>query len=294
MIYLILSVLSATSIYIVFRLLGTRDIPLLPVILINYLVCIGLGLILMGGSFEYNNETKNLILKSMGLGLLFVLIFVAMGKTTKHFGVAVVSVASKMSLVIPVAFILFYYGEKTGILFWPGLIGTLIAIYLLTFARKGNGKKPYLFLPIVVWLGSGLIDSLLKYLDYSTPAIENKSLITSVFIFLGAFIFGSVYYLANKWMKKIPGNDFALKTLFWGIMLGIPNLFSIWFLLLAIGKSNLPGSVIFPVNNSGIVVLSVLVAAVFFQERFTLKKVVGLVLALISIVLLSIDTYVIY
>lgn len=293
MIYLLLSVLSATSIYIVFRLLGARNVPLLPVILINYLVCIALGLVLMGGSFAFNSETQNLILKSMGLGLLFVLIFVAMGKTTKHFGVAVVSVASKMSLVIPVAFILFYYGEKPGILFWPGLIGTLLAIYLLTFSRNGTGNKPFLFLPVIVWFGSGLIDSLLKYLDYSTPDMEDKSLIASVFIFLGAFIFGSVYYLLNKWIKKMKGNDFTLHTLFWGLMLGIPNLFSIWFLLLAIGKSSLPGNVIFPVNNLGIVVLSVLFAAVLFQEKFTPKKLIGLFLALVSIILLSLEAYVV-
>jgi uncharacterized membrane protein len=88
-------------------------------------------------------------------------------------------------------------------------------------------------------------------------------------------------------------SNFSPKTILWGVLLGIPNLFSIWFLLLTIGKSNLSGAVVFPVNNSGIVLLSVVVAAVFFQEHFTLKKWLGLIIAIISIVLLSLDIYVI-
>ena len=77
------------------------------------------------------------------------------------------------------------------------------------------------------------------------------------------------------------------KNILAGIALGIPNYGSIYFLIKALDMHNLESSVIFPVNNVGIVALSVVCARILFNENLSLKNIVGVILAIISIALMN-------
>jgi uncharacterized membrane protein len=75
------------------------------------------------------------------------------------------------------------------------------------------------------------------------------------------------------------------KAILWGVLLGIPNYFSMYFLVKTLGV--FPASYIFPINNIGIVALSTIIALLAFKEQLNKKNILGLGLAIIAILLIS-------
>ena len=69
-------------------------------------------------------------------------------------------------------------------------------------------------------------------------------------------------------------------------MLGVPNYFSLLFLMEALRLPGWRSSVIFPVNNMGIVVLTAVCAALLFREELSQKNFIGILLAVAAISLL--------
>jgi uncharacterized membrane protein len=80
----------------------------------------------------------------------------------------------------------------------------------------------------------------------------------------------------------------AFKNIYWGFLLGIPNYFSMLFLVKTLGAFPNASATIFPINNIGIVAVSTLVSVLFFKEKLNTKNIIGLVLSLVAIALISI------
>jgi multidrug transporter EmrE-like cation transporter len=70
-----------------------------------------------------------------------------------------------------------------------------------------------------------------------------------------------------------------------GILLGIPNFLSAYFILKVL--QHFPGAIAFPLNNIGIIVLSVVVGRLIWQERFEKKTAAAIVIAAAAVVLLN-------
>ena len=123
MIALTLSILSSTTIYVVFKLFPKYQINTLHAIVINYLVATACGIILqpsaidLGQTFQYSWFPF-----ALALGVLFITVFNLMGITAQRSGLSVVSVAAKMSVVIPILFGLIYYHESLGVLKFLGIL----------------------------------------------------------------------------------------------------------------------------------------------------------------------------
>ena len=76
---------------------------------------------------------------------------------------------------------------------------------------------------------------------------------------------------------------FAWKNLLAGVLIGVPNYFSIWCLVRFLKNSPWQSSASIPVNNMGIVLFSAVVAWLLFKERLSLINWLGILLSLIAI-----------
>ncbi|HMU04738.1 MAG TPA: EamA family transporter [Saprospiraceae bacterium] len=76
------------------------------------------------------------------------------------------------------------------------------------------------------------------------------------------------------------------KNLIGGIGLGIPNFFSIYLLLLSL-QQGWGGSVVFPVNNVGVLVMAAFFGIVLFKERLVPLRIAGFILAILAIILIT-------
>ena len=103
-------------------------------------------------------------------------------------------------------------------------------------------------------------------------------------IFGIAGILGNVVLLGGLLIGKIR---FSYKEIVVGIILGVVNFGSIYFLMETIGQK-WDGSVVFPINNVSIIVLSTLLALWIFKEKFSKINTLGLICALVAIGLIAV------
>ncbi len=282
-IYLLLSIVFSTFINLVFKWFSVFKVNKIQAILVNYLVCFSIGFILSG---DFN------LLKIIGsdwfkyciiLGSLFVAIFLSMAMTTEKYGVSVNAVSAKMSVIIPVLFAYVYNSERLTIQFVVGILLSLLSIYLITKKKQIIIPKKYIYLPIIVFLGSGTIDTSLKLLElnYSNDISINT---ISYSIFLGAFLVGTIFYTVKN---QFNFSNWSSRNIISGIILGIPNYFSIYFLLTAIKSFSLKSAFVFGINNIGIVLLSTLLSVIIFKEKLTLINKFGVLISVLSIILIA-------
>ncbi|RFN60104.1 DMT family transporter [Marixanthomonas ophiurae] len=283
---LLFSILSSTLIFVVFKLFDRFKINTLHAIVVNYIVAFSCGLFFYKGDLTLAHVPEQpWFYYTLGLGALFIIIFNLMAITTQKSGLSVVSVATKMSVVIPIAFGLVYYKESLGILKILGIILALVAVYLASIKTKDGIaiQKKNLIYPLLVFLGSGFIDTSIKYLE-DTMVAEDEVALFSAIIFSAAACIGILILIG----QKIRGTfSFQFKTIIGGIALGFANYFSIYYIIQALRSDILESSGVFTVNNVAIVMVSTLLGITFFKERLLRKNWIGIILAVISIFLVA-------
>jgi len=285
MISLALSVLFSSLIFIVFKLFDTYKVQTLYAIIVNYFVAGSVGL------FFYNEEIipssipeKPWFIGTAFLGVLFILVFNIMAKTSQRFGVSVASVATKMSLVIPVILGVYFYDEKLSAIKVIGIVLALSSVYLASIKESNtlfNVKS--LLLPFLVFLGSGAIDASIKYLE-ETHIPEVEIPLFSSIVFFAAGLSGVLFILARTPKHPLQLN---VKNSIAGISLGIPNYFSIYYLIKSLRSDVFNSSSVFTINNVSIVLFTTLIGILLFKEKLSLKNWLGITLAVISILLMT-------
>jgi drug/metabolite transporter (DMT)-like permease len=192
-----------------------------------------------------------------------------------------------MSVVIPIIFGLVYYKESFGLLKAIGIILALIAVYLASLKSKDGLaiKTKDLIFPFLVFIGSGIIDTSIKYLENSFVA-ENDIPLFSATIFGSAASIGLLFLIYEALRGRFV---FQIKNVLGGISLGIPNYFSIYFLVKALRSDMLDSSGIFTVNNVAIVMISTLIGIILFKEKLLPKNWLGIIFAVLSILLVTLS-----
>jgi drug/metabolite transporter (DMT)-like permease len=287
MIYLVLSIIASTLIFVIFKLFANYNINTLQAIVVNYVVACTCGLIGYENSIELSQIPQyNWFYFTLGLGALFIIVFNLMAITTQRSGLSVVSVSTKMAVVIPIVFGLWYYQDSLGIYKAMGIALALLAVYLASAKNTNNSsiRGKNLVFPILVFFGSGIIDTSLNFLQNNF--IEDKSLIPlfSATIFAAAGVIG-VCILSFQYMRGSV--KFEAKNIIGGIALGIPNYFSIYLLVKALRSDLFDSSGVFTINNVAIVILSTLLGILLFKEKISPKNWIGIGLAIISIGLVT-------
>lgn len=288
MLFLILTILANVGIFLVFRAFAKFKVNTLPAIVINYPVCVITGSLYTGPAYVASriDPTAGWFIFSALLAIVFVCTFFLMARTTQVRGVAVATVASKMSLAIPVVFSLFIFKIATSeldSLNYLGIALAFLAIWLVSKPQESAQKSAMniknLGLPLLLFLMGGIIDTTLNYANhyYITDAVEPIFPITT---FGFAFLIGLTFCL----VKKIP---FRRKDIIAGIILGIPNYFSIYLQIKALSAFDNNGALVYPSLNIGIIIGSTLAAVLLFNERLSRLNQIGVALAVIVIFLLS-------
>ncbi|WP_373058697.1 EamA/RhaT family transporter [Zunongwangia sp. H14] len=286
MIYLLLSILSSSVIFVVFKLYHKFGVNTLQAIIVNYYIACTVGFFGYIDNFNISRiPSEGWFPGTLILGALFISVFYLAALTTQKSGLSVVSVATKMSVAIPVFAGIFLYNESTGVLKLLGILMALAAVYLTSIKTKEGIQiqKKNLIFPLLVFLGSGIIDTTINFLENSYVAEADVGLFSST-IFAIAGSIGSLILLFQAIGGKLK---IKWKNILGGIALGIPNYFSIYFLVMALRSPGFENSAIFTMNHVGIVTISTLLGITFFHERLLRKNWIGIFLAIISIILVA-------
>ncbi|MCF8275883.1 MAG: EamA/RhaT family transporter [Flavobacteriales bacterium] len=286
MIPLALSILSSSVLLVIFKYFQKFGVNTFQAITVNYVVAASLGYMMTPEHFSMAELThKPWALSAVLIGSVFIGMFYIMALSSQKVGIAVSSVANKMSLVIPVVAGFILYNETMGALKITGIVLAVIAVVMVTFTKtKLEVESKYLVLPFIIFLGSGFLDTIFKYVQ-TTQLATGEIEIFSASLFLMSAIVGSSILIAKRVFK---GSVLETKSIIAGFALGVPNYFSIHFLLNALNLPNLESTVVFPINNTGIVLLSTLLAILLFHEKLSKLNWAGVALAVASISLIAI------
>jgi len=286
LIYLLLSVLSSSVIFVIFKLFERFKINTLQAIIFNYFFAFSAGMLVDRQPIDTLKVfSEDWFLGTFILGFMFIAVFYLAALTTQRSGLSVVSVATKMSVAIPVLFGIILYNESTGLIKIFGIVLALVAVYLTSIKKKDGIKikKRNLIFPLLVFFGSGIIDTTLKFLETSYVAEADVALFSST-IFAIAGLIGVCILI----FQRIRGSlKLSFKNVIGGVALGIPNFGSIYFLVLALRTEGMESSTIFPLNNVAIVMISTFLGILLFKERMLPKNWIGILLAVASIILIA-------
>jgi drug/metabolite transporter (DMT)-like permease len=289
MFFLIGSIICSSYLTLSFKVLQRYGIPVFPSIVINYLTAVATGSVL-NGAFPINSEAVNSgwFVWAVVLGSLFITIFNVIAVTTQKMGVAVASVANKLSLVIPAVFFILYNNESAGIYKILGMALALVAVLLTCYtggqpASRGISGLQAILLPVILFIGSGAIDTIFKFVEQQHLNQGNLNA-----FLICAFAVAGVTGLAILVYRLATGKQaFDARFIIAGIAIGIPNYFSIWFLGKVYKEKLMEGSAIIPVNNMGIVLFSTVMAWLLFKEKLSKINWLGIGISLAAIALIA-------
>jgi drug/metabolite transporter (DMT)-like permease len=292
MIFLFLSILSSSLIYVLFKQIERYRVVNFSAIIINYIVACIAGFFL-SDSNPYSSHiiTQKWFPIALVVGAMFIVTFYAIAKSTQKAGVAVTTVAVKMSVVFPIAFSIWYdANDMLSTLKLVGILLALIAVFLTVFKKSDKVFDPRtIMLPAFLFIGMGIVDSFVKYAQSEFISDDLASTFSAV-VFASSLMVGLLILPFSK-----PALKSIIKPKTWvlGALLGLANFGSMYFLICALNHINIntglqaAGSAVFGINNIGIVAFSVIIGFLAYKERPTLINWAGIALSGMAIVVLS-------
>jgi drug/metabolite transporter (DMT)-like permease len=225
------------------------------------------------------------LLHAIVIGTLFIVVFIFYGFGTQKVGISITTIANKMSLIIPVFAAIILYEDLFTYLKALAFILALVGIYLSsTRSGKLGFDRKYLWLIILIFLGQGVSDAIFN--DFAQKFPDERGYLFFMTLFAVASVSGLLIYIIESINHKTK-NPFQLNSIFWGIIFGVPNFFSLVFFLKALADPSLNSSVVFTLVSIGVVVSSSLLGVFLFQEKLNKTNWAGILLCVCAIYIFS-------
>lgn len=289
--FLVISILTAFLLSIIFKKFASFGVDTFTAIVVNYWVCCLTGSLLAGYNPFSVDTAAAWLPYAVVLSTLFISGFYALALCVQKLGIGVTSVTQKMSLILSVSFALWFYSEPTTVLKIIGLALAIPSVLLINLSPKSEleqkeaSSQGFLVrygLPLFVFLNSGLIEISLQYTSRSVITTPEASAYFSISLFMFAAFLGTIAMLFNYITNKKKPN---IQSVIAGIVLGVPNYFSIYCLVKALKTYD--GSVVYPIVNLSILIMASVFGYFYFKEQLRPINWLGVVLAVLCILLTS-------
>jgi drug/metabolite transporter (DMT)-like permease len=284
MLNLLLAILFSSFLYLIFKLFVKYNINTLQAIIFNYVIAFFVGYFISPIHFSISELlSAPWLFGSVFLGFMFICVFNILGKTTQVNGISVASVSSKMAMIIPIMFGIIVFHENLGISKLTGIIVALLAVYFTSKKESGAIQTSNYILPALLFLGAGIIDTSMNYIQYHYVKKDEASVFAS-FTFIFAFIFGILFFIIKSFKEE---NKIKGKNILAGIILGIPNYFSMYYLIKALQNKNIESATIFTLINIGVILLTTIFSLLIFNEKIRKQNFIGILLAIVAVFLVT-------
>ena len=284
MIALIGTIACSTFIFVIFRIFERFNIGTFQAIVANYFTAFLCGILMHVNEFSTDSFVHLEWLPFVSLSaVLFITLFIMMAISAQKNGIAATSVAVKMSMAVSMLGMIFIYNEVISCAKLVGIFCALIGVFLIASSGEKSNKSNAAYMLIVLFIGSGLLDLNLNYAQNHVFNHISSSIFTA-YGFATAGTIGVVVHIIQRFRGK--SQPIKAKNLIAGFLLGIPNYYSIYFLLESYQILTWQDSSILAVVNVSVVLLSVIIGFIVFKEVISKRKLIGILAALIAIFLL--------
>ena len=284
MIYLILAILFSTGVFVAMRLFERFGLDNHQALMWNYVFASATGFIVCD---KFDTLPQLVDEPWFGLSILtgfwFIFTYLLMTASTQRSGVTVTSLSSKLSVVLPILAGVIMLGERLNFVATMGIVMALVALVLVLGGKKESGNKNNRkwLLPVFIFFGTGTGDILMKITEQQNT-VGNLGFMIA-FIYFVALVFGVIIVV---WDIAIGKSKWQWKSALGGLALGTVNFFSTCCIYQAMRVFD--NVVMFPVYNIGVVCLSALAGWLLFKEKLTWKNYLGLSIAIIAVILITV------
>jgi len=280
MIYLSLAILSSFTIGILIKINELNRANAQVVLASNYIIASVIGWIFFFIHGNYTLSTSTLILGIIG-GILWPSTFFMMMWGVRNFGLSIIGSMIRLSLIVPVLFALIFLNEYLSLNVSLGIIATFTAFYFLRKpgSKQTINKHTVWFFPLVI-LCFGLVDLWVNVFNHYGVEREKFLFMILIFSFSGIFSFVAVFIRKVKIDKKSFNK---------GLLLGIPNFFSTYFLMESLKTSTFidNSAVVYSLYSVMGVTLAFGAGVLIWKEKINGFNFIGFIAAVIAIILLN-------
>ncbi len=271
--------LCSVFVSIFLKVMKNRRFDPIQMITWNYAIASVLCYLWFKPDLQHISLVKTPWLLIIALGILLPSVFLFLSKSLQTAGILKTEIAQRLSVVLSLLAAYFIFNEQFNNLKIAGIVLGIFAVLLILLSNKskGSGSNQSIVYLALVWVGYALIDVLLKY----TTGLGLQFSVALNLMFICAFVL-SLSYIFIKF-KSIG----QFKNIGAGALLGFMNFANIALYVKAHMLLKDSPAVVFAGMNILVVVFGVLSGLVFFKERLKTASVVGLVLAIISVVCLA-------
>lgn len=300
MIYLLLAIISSASIALVFKYSETNQLNRYGITTVNYLTAFIVSLFLfitetnkklvtvgelkkgfnpfIQGELNWMTPTGS-IYWAMVIGILagfiFYASFIFYQESVKEHGASLSGMFGKLGILVPMIISIILWKEWPNFYQWIGIILSIITIILVNLNFKQNTFKWKISLILLLLFG-GLAEFSNKF--YIKYALEEYKSLFLFFVFFTAFIVSLFKTIRLK--KRLTKRD-----LITGFLVGVPNLFSSFFLILAL--RTITTSVAFTLFSAGSIVVIIIGSRLLYQEFIKKKEWIAIMMTLVAILLVN-------
>lgn len=302
MIYLLLAIICSSTIAFLFKFAEKREMNSYVITSANYFTASAISLFmiinnnLLRGLVQeesflkewetllaqeqyllspYNSVIWGIIVGGLA-GFFFFYSFLYYQKSVKENGVGLSGTFSKLGILIPMIFSIFIWGEYPTLIQWLGIVLSLISIVMVNLSFESIQKFSFNQTIILLFVLGGFAEFSNKiYQQYALSQYKDVFLFA---VFLSAFLI-SFLHATRKQTK------WKLREVLTGFAVGIPNLFSSYFLILSL--DTLSTSVAFPIFSAGSIVLINIGGFLLFKEKIATKNKLAIGLVVIALILIN-------
>lgn len=283
MLYVILSVFCSVSVAVILKLARGKSLNVQQLVLWNYPTTVVLTYFLLKPSLTDIPWQKLPYQLYVPLTVLLPTLFIFIALAIKYSGIVKTDIAQRMSLFIPLFASFLFFNEQANIGKLIGLMIGLVAVICSVSWNKGGAdqKSSSILYPSIVFVGMGIIDVLFKQVAQHKELAYIDSMF---FVFVGAMCIAFVILTSRLWLWREKAD---LRSIVWGSVLGVFNFANIFFYMKAHRAIPENPSIVFTTMNVGVIVLGSIVGVWMFREKLSFLNKIGLVLAIVSILLIT-------
>jgi drug/metabolite transporter (DMT)-like permease len=311
---LFLAILSSASLALIFRTTEARNHSRYVITMVNYLAAVATALFLsfigsrsnasvtaepiapvvpppsgvsvVEGVSVFAGVPTALLGIAIPGGILFFVSFILYQRSVADHGPGPAGMYGKLGILVPMVLSMIVWNELPSALQWVGLVLALTAIVVSqggvrrlvggagTASAANRLARPIL---LILLLSMG-------FAEFSNKLFERfvddrfRSLFLGV-LFGTAFVCSLVAVVYRG--EKPKGSEFI-----WGLLVGVPNLFSSFFLIAAL--RTVPAAVAFPVFSAGSIGVIVLGARILYRDSLTQRQWISVALTACALVLINV------
>lgn len=271
--------------------MGTFTVNMQSAVLVNIVrmaVCAALGALIVFLSQDVSLivPDKRLLLISFVAGISTSVFVVTWLLSVRQSAYMMVDVFLTLGVLVPMTSCFFLFGETVSQRQWVGY--AILVIAALIMCSYNNSIKVKLSVKSLIFLvtcglANGITDFSQKWFVKEFPQLS--AAVFNLYTYIFAAVILLVFYLFTlKREKPVFEEGSALKYIYvfvMAVMLMLNSLFKTKAALL------LDSASLYPLNQGTALILSSLMAAVFFKERLSVKCILGMLVAFLGLLVMN-------